>query len=247
MVWQMRTRRMTPMTDRKFTKLVLTIAIIAALIFTVLFWGNPWIDLVIERAFYEPKSGFVFNSLSEVTVLRKVVMWAYGIWYGIVCLFIGGFIIRKISVLPSGKGWNFHQWLYLGLTSLIGPLLVSNIILKNNWGRARPRQVEEFGGKMDYSLPLQLSDQCQTNCSFVAGEPSSMFMIFISLAFIVSTRRYWFVGLALVLGSLSGLMRMGQGGHFFSDVVFAGLFMAMVAAIIYWIMFIRANSNRLRR
>ena len=35
-------------------------------------------------------------------------------------LFIGGFIIQKISVLPSGKGWNFHQWLYLGLTSLIG-------------------------------------------------------------------------------------------------------------------------------
>ena len=240
-------RKLTPMTDRKFTLLVLSVSITAAILFAVLFLTNPWIDLVIERAFYEPKTGFVFNSIFEVSVLRKVVMWAYGIWYAIICLFVGGFIIRKISVLPSGKGWNFHQWLYLGLTSLIGPLLISNIILKNNWGRARPMQVEEFGGKMDFSLPLQFSDQCQTNCSFVAGEPSSMFMIFISLAFIVSTRRFWFVGAALVLGSLSGLMRMGQGGHFFSDVIFAGLFMAMVAAIIYWIMFIRANSNTVRR
>ena len=235
------------MTDRKFTLLVIIVAVVASIAFGFLFWTNPWIDLVLERALYEPKNGFVFNSISEISVLRKFVMSAYGIWYGIVGLFIGGFIIKKISVLPSGKGWNFHQWLYLGLTSLIGPLLVSNIILKNNWGRARPMQVEEFGGKMDYSLPLQLSDQCQTNCSFVAGEPSSMFMIFISLAFIVSSRRYWFAGLALVLGSLSGLMRMGQGGHFFSDVVFAGLFMALVAAIIYWIMFIRTNSKTVRR
>ena len=235
------------MTDRNFTQLVLVVAVIAAVAFTVLFWSNPWIDLAIEHSLYDPRTGFIFNSIFEVSVLRKVVMWGYGIWYGIICLFIGGFIIRKISEHPSGKGWNFHQWLYLGFTSLIGPMLVSNMILKNNWGRARPHQIEEFGGKMDYSLPLQLSDQCQTNCSFVAGEPSSMFMIFISLAFIVSTRRYWFVALALILGSLSGLMRMGQGGHFFSDVIFAGLFMAMVAAVIYWIMFLRNTSKIVRQ
>jgi lipid A 4'-phosphatase len=35
-----------------------------------------------------------------------------------------------------------------------------------------------------------------------------------------------------VLGTLMGIIRMGQGGHFLSDVVFAGLFMALVVLLL---------------
>ena len=67
------------MTDRKFTLLVIIVAVVASIAFGFLFWTNPWIDLVFERALYEPKNGFVFNSISEISVLRKFVMSAYGI------------------------------------------------------------------------------------------------------------------------------------------------------------------------
>jgi lipid A 4'-phosphatase len=40
------------------------------------------------------------------------------------------------------------------------------------------------------------------------------------------------VVLGMVLGSLAGLVRIAQGGHFLSDVVFAGVFMAMTAALL---------------
>ena len=35
-----------------------------------------------------------------------------------------------------------------------------------------------------------------------------------------------------VLGAVMGIIRMGQGGHFLSDVVFAGLFMALVVLLL---------------
>ena len=35
-----------------------------------------------------------------------------------------------------------------------------------------------------------------------------------------------------MLGAVTGLIRMGQGGHFLSDVVFAGLFMALVVLLL---------------
>ena len=41
-----------------------------------------------------------------------------------------------------------------------------------------------------------------------------------------------FVALGIVFGSLAGLMRMAQGGHFLSDVIFAGVLMAITAASI---------------
>jgi lipid A 4'-phosphatase len=38
------------------------------------------------------------------------------------------------------------------------------------------------------------------------------------------------IALSVVLGSLAGLTRIAQGGHFLSDVVFAGVFMALTTA-----------------
>jgi membrane-associated phospholipid phosphatase len=42
---------------------------------------------------------------------------------------------------------------------------------------------------------------------------------------------------AVLVGSLVGFIRIGQGGHFLSDVIFAGVFMAIVVAVVYWFLF----------
>ena len=42
---------------------------------------------------------------------------------------------------------------------------------------------------------------------------------------------------AVAAGSIAGLIRMGEGGHFLSDVVFAGVFMALDVALMYWLVF----------
>jgi hypothetical protein len=42
---------------------------------------------------------------------------------------------------------------------------------------------------------------------------------------------------AIVAGGFAGLIRMGEGGHFLSDVVFAGVFMAFDVALMSWLVF----------
>ena len=45
------------------------------------------------------------------------------------------------------------------------------------------------------------------------------------------------MGVAVLAGSLIGFIRIGEGGHFLSDVVFAGVFMGLVVALLHWIVF----------
>jgi len=206
-----------------------------------LFLNMPEIDLIVQRWFYNGQAGqpfgFILMQYPWVSVARRMVMIAYGIWYIIIVLGLISAIVKKPWPLARYLNFDFRQWLFLTLASLAGPLLIANVLLKDNWGRARPRQVLEFGGDLQFSPPILLSEQCQTNCSFVSGEASSMFMIFISLAFVLPLKRRLLVSLMLIFGSLSGLMRIGFGAHFFSDVVFAGVLMSLCASLIYWVMF----------
>lgn len=227
--------------DAKFTRSVIMAGLILSLIAAVIFLFNPDIDLIVGGLMFTNETGFVFNRFQSVNYIRKAIIFGYAFWYsGIVALLLFAIYELRISKI-GGKRYGFlkldlPQLSYLFFTALAGPLLVANIILKNNWGRARPRQIVEFGGSQDFGPPLLMSDQCETNCSFVSGEPASMFMIFFALAFVLPHHRKMLMAFGVCLGGLSGLMRMGQGGHFFSDVVFAGLFMAITAALIFWVM-----------
>jgi len=220
--------------------LTIALSVLAALVFL----SFPWIDLVIQRTLFEPPSGFLLSNYQSASYVREIVMIAYTIWYVAIILFAFDALKNPGRQLWIDTGLGLRQWLYLFFTSLVGPLLIANVLFKDNWGRARPREIIEFGGNLEFSPPLLISDQCQNNCSFVSGEPSSMVMIFISLAFIIVARRKMFVWLAVVMGALSGFLRMGQGGHFFSDVIFAALFMMLTAAIIYWAMFLTPWAKR---
>ena len=74
------------------------------------------------------------------------------------------------------------------------------------------------------------SNQCDYNCTFVSGEASSIYVIFFAAAFLLRRHARRMIALGVVFGSLAGLTRIAQGGHFLSDVVFAGVFMALTAA-----------------
>jgi hypothetical protein len=42
---------------------------------------------------------------------------------------------------------------------------------------------------------------------------------------------------AVAAGSIAGFIRMGEGGHFLSDVIFAAVFMALDVALLHWLVF----------
>ena len=60
--------------------------------------------------------------------------------------------------------------LFLIATLALGPGLVTNVILKDNWGRPRPPEVTQFNGPEQFRPWWDPRGPCERNCSFVAGE-----------------------------------------------------------------------------
>jgi lipid A 4'-phosphatase len=157
--------------------------------------------------------------------------------------FIGAFAMcSSLSVLgmlvsgyrrQSWLGIPFTGWMYFAVCMGAGPGVVANTVLKDQWGRARPAQVVEFGGDATFSEPLIISSQCERNCSFVSGEAASIFMIFFAAAQLLQRYARALIAAGVAAGLAAGFVRMTQGAHFLSDVIFAGVFMALTAALIH--------------
>jgi lipid A 4'-phosphatase len=218
----------------------------AFLVLLVLF---PPIDLGIASAFYDPAHGFLWrdkpipeglhNWINGLSRVLGVVM-GLGLVY---TLFHSWRERQPVTLLRLGR----REWAFLLLGLVLGPGLVANMVLKDHWGRARPVHVEEFGGKEYFSPPLVVSNQCSKNCSFIAGDPAMGFYLQI-FAYVVArrfSRKVLAAGMAA--GLLAGLLRIGMGAHFFSDVIYAGVFMTLTIAVLHAVMFDTERTTALWR
>jgi len=100
------------------------------------------------------------------------------------------------------------------------------MVFKNMWGRARPNEIVQLGGKENFTPWYKISDACDINCSFVSGDASVGFFIII-LYFITKNKNYLWI--SFFSGGVLGLTRIAEGGHFFSDVLFAGFFIYVLS------------------
>ncbi len=200
---------------------------------TALFFALPGMDIDIARLFFAPHVGFDSRAL-----VYEVPRYAMQVLYGGALLAAVIASVRYFVTRRSWLGLSGAKWMFVALALMIGPGLVANVLLKDQSGRARPRQVEMFGGDKVFTPPLVPAQQCRRNCSFVSGEASSMFALLFALALVMRT---WFVRLVwtgIAIGALAGLIRMAQGAHFLSDIVFAGVFMAATVAGLHLMMFV---------
>ncbi|WP_161629923.1 phosphatase PAP2 family protein [Desulfogranum mediterraneum] len=137
--------------------------------------------------------------------------------------------LAALVVMVAGIWWQRlrglrRQGLFLLLLLVIGPGLVTNVLLKDNLGRPRPREVVEFGGEHRFHQFWQPGD-AGANSSFPSGHASIAFAM-IGPWFLVRGRnripadRFLVVGLGW--GVLVGAARILQGGHFLSDTLWAG-------------------------
>ena len=109
---------------------------------------------------------------------------------------------------------------FLVLAGILGPGIVVNWGFKDNWQRARPYQVENFGGTQQFTRAAVMTNQCDNNCSFDSGHVACG-AFFASLMLIHRRRKVaWTVaGSASVL--VIGFARMSDMAHWFSDVLWA--------------------------
>ena len=158
-------------------------------------------------------------------------------------LFVGVTILIGVAALVGlvrtlrerGRLFGLAQarWWFLLVILGVGPGLVANVMFKDHWGRARPRTVVEFGGTKHFTPPLVFSKECYRNCSFVSGEVSSASVPFFAAALLLPQFRIALLAGGVATGFAAGLIRIAQGGHFLSDVVFAAIFMALTASALH--------------
>lgn len=149
--------------------------------------------------------------------------------------------------IVSFFAYNFYKWrricLFLILVMLLGPGLLVNGVLKEYWGRPRPRNIIPFGGKYVYEKPLEI-DLSSPGSSFPSGH-SAMGFYFFTLYFLVRGKRKKWTALAFIIallyGFFMGFVRIAQGGHFLSDILWSGGIVYLSSALCYYLL--RINST----
>jgi lipid A 4'-phosphatase len=140
--------------------------------------------------------------------------------------------VRKPWTLMSGRTAAF----LLG-SLIVGPGLITNALLKPHWGRPRPDESILFKGNLEFVPWWNPFGSCDSNCSFVSGEVSSACWL---LAWaVILPERYRIPAVIVVsLHALAiGVTRMALGGHFPSDVLFAGVFTALAIWFVHRLVF----------
>lgn len=185
--------------------------------FTLVFWLTD-LDLTLQRQFFVPGEGWIYADL-----LLCRAMYEYGTFPALLLsiasllAFIGSFWKRRL--VPYRK-----VYLFLVLLMIIGPGLVVNSVFKQHWGRPRPRSVVQFGGE-DRFLPVWHKGVAGEGSSFPSGHASMGFFLLSPYFLLRHRSKKWawgFLGLGVGYGLLMGVVRMMQGGHFASDVLWAG-------------------------
>jgi lipid A 4'-phosphatase len=205
------------------------IAVVAVGLLFILF---PEIDLAVSNLFYTPGEGFYLSSLPWVQFFYHYGPQIVVILSMFVLLFfITAYIRRK-------KTFNVDNviWLYLVLVMLIGPGLIVNVILKDNWGRCRPAETVNFGGTEKFSPALIITGNGNDHASFVSGHSATGYAL-LALSLVLTRYRRLVFTFAVFYGSLIGLARIIQGGHFLSDVVFSFIVVYLTAKILHFFLF----------
>jgi lipid A 4'-phosphatase len=178
----------------------------------------PGLDLTVSGWFYAPGTAWEPGYSPVFTVIHAAVPYALGV------VMLAAAIVFAVNLARGSDIMQLRTrgMVFVTLALLLGPGLLANVVLKDHWGRARPAHVTEFGGPSRFTPPLLIADQCDHNCSFVAGDAAAGYFL-LAFALLARKRRALAIAGALAAGSALGGVRIIQGGHFLSDVVFAGL------------------------
>lgn len=183
---------------------------------TILFRVSD-LDIAVERLFFDAGAGWHYGG-------RQPWRWLYDhgpvpaltasyAAFGVVIL---SFFCRRLKPCRVAA-------LFLVVVMLVGPGLIVNTVLKQNWGRPRPLDLVQFAGEKEF-LPVWVKGDAAGGQSFPSGHAS---MGFYWLApFFILRRNYpawarFFLLFGIGFGLLMGLTRMVQGSHFPSDILWS--------------------------
>lgn len=207
-------------------------------------WTN--FDLIVASQFYDAQTKTWTYELAQpwLTIYREGTVPSFVVG-------IGGAIVFLLGrwILPHAE-WRASKeirsaGLFLALALVLGPGLIVNVGFKHLWGRPRPIQCSVFNGEKDFLPVGTWAKEPSRNSSFPSGHAAVAFYL-MAPGFVVGRSRpgwtkAWLLGGA-VFGIGMGLTRVVQGGHFVSDVLWAGGLVYFTSAALAWL--ILRNDDR---
>lgn len=206
---------------------------VAIVVVSAVFLIFPQVDIWASAIFFDPEKGFNSQYPGIFHVIRM------GLFYSVALIGLASLALLGWSLaIGRRRRVPLAIWGYIVTTFLVGPLFLTNSILKSFWGRARPQEIDVFGGTKLFSPPWVITDQCDLNCSFVSGEGSALAAVILVLAVVLWPNitgiwRFITAGFLLPLAIFGIALRVITGAHFLSDSLLAILLMALVAWVFY--------------
>lgn len=183
------------------------------------------IDIRVQNFFFDASQGWKYGSSPAVMFLYN-----YGTLPGLAAA-IAASVVFALGFAYEGMLKYRKISVIVLLTLALGPGLFVNAIFKSYFGRPRPRDVTEFGGKWQHKPPLVPGKPGQGH-SFPSGHASMGFLFLALYVYYRGRNRaaaYSWLGGSALFGAAIGAARMAQGGHYFSDVVWAAGFVLLTA------------------
>ena len=205
-----------------------------------IFAAFPDLDLHITRLFFQPRSRwfvltyymFVDGHMWLLRV-RDATMWIVAA----LALAPVAALILKLLRPTKPMPMSPRSMLFLLATLALAPGVLANGVLKEHWGRPRPIEVREFNGDQTFVPWWDPRGACDQNCSFISGEGAGAFWTMAPAALAPAPVRAAAYAAALVFGTAVGVMRIAVGGHFFTDIAFAGVLTFLIIWVAYALLF----------
>ncbi len=209
-----------------------------AILLTTIVIGLIGITAIFVQFDADRRVAAYFYTPPQTWALTEAQPWKWLYEYGT----IPGFALTIVGVVFWFFSWIKPQlapWrryiLVVVLTSILGGGVIVNGILKDYWGRTRPRQIQEFEGRWQY-LPIYQPGIPGKGKSFPCGHCT---MAFLSVSAIFLYRQSKALALlgttfGLIYGGLMSIARVGQGGHFPTDTFWALGIVLFTSTLLYY-------------
>ncbi|TNC91337.1 phosphatase PAP2 family protein [Thalassolituus sp.] len=198
------------------------------IVLSIIFVAFPAVDLTVSGWFYNPTTDTWWGASSPVADS------IYGLFRYLPFLLVP--VMLAVVLLGLKKGMmdkSLHRiWVFLLVSLLAGPGILVHSVAKEGFDRARPKNVEQFGGRKEFTRAYEISSSCDKGCnSFVSGHAAMGFW-FMALGWALGSRGWFWAG--VVTGLVLSATRIIQGGHFLSDTLLAGYLCYFTLRICAW-------------
>jgi lipid A 4'-phosphatase len=215
-----------------------------ALALALLFGLWPSLDLAVSGWFHAGDGQFPAKQWAWVKAVYdypKAGQWV--VVAALLALLVGRFLPGRWRVT---RPWR-RRCLALLLAAALGVGWLVHDVVKDAFNRPRPHQTQELGGQYTFVPTLRPSTQCGDCVSFVSGHAAGGFVYMAwGLLGAPAPRRRW-RRIGWLAGGVLGSVRILQGGHFLSDVLFAAVVMWSCCWLLRELWLRLANWRRSRK